>query len=61
MAVGLEVQPLAGRVGGDEDADRVNLGIGVEGPLDLLPLGLGRRPSLFYTSSAALSMAASFS
>ena len=42
-AVGLEVQALAGGVGGDQDADRVLLRVGVEGPLDLLPLGLRRR------------------
>ena len=37
-AVGLEVQPLAGGVGGDEDAQRVARGVGVEAALDLLAL-----------------------
>jgi hypothetical protein len=35
-AVGLEVDALAGGVGGDQDAHRVLVGIGVEGVLDLL-------------------------
>ena len=35
-AVGLQVQAFAGRVGGDQDADRVLARVGVEGPLDLL-------------------------
>ena len=40
VAMRLEVQALAGRVGGDQDADGVELRVGVEGPLDLLALGL---------------------
>ena len=43
-AVGLEVQALAGGVGGDEDAHRVLPRIGGEGTLDLLALGGRRRP-----------------
>src|SRR5208337_1755727 len=39
----LEVQALAGSVGGDQDTDGVLLRVGREGPLDLLPLGLRRR------------------
>ena len=41
--MGLEVEPLAGGVGGDQDADRVLLRVGREGPLDLLALGRRRR------------------
>ena len=41
--VSLEVQALAGSVGGDQDTDRLLLRIGREGPLDLLPLGSRRR------------------
>ena len=38
-AVGLEVQPLAGGVGGDQDPDRVLLGVRRKCPLDVLTLG----------------------
>ena len=42
-AVGLEVQALAGRVGGDQDAERMLGRVGVEGELDGLPLVMRRR------------------
>ena len=40
-AVGLEVQPLAGGVGGEQDAERVLGGRGVEPALDLAAAGAG--------------------
>ena len=42
-AMGLEVESLARGVGRDEDPDGMLLRVGVEGALDLLALGLGRR------------------
>ena len=35
----MEVQPLAGRVGGEEDAQGVARGVGVEAALDLAAAG----------------------
>ena len=42
-AVGLEVQALAGRVGGDQDAEGMLARVGVEGELDGFPLVMRRR------------------
>ena len=35
-AVGLKVEPFAGRVGGDQNAHRMLAGVGIEGALDVL-------------------------
>ena len=43
-AVGLEVQPLAGRVGGQQDAQRIGGRVGIESPLDLLAAGAPGKP-----------------
>src|SRR5439155_3228489 len=44
MAMALEVEPLAGCVGRDQDADRMLPRVGGEGALDLLALSRRRRP-----------------
>ena len=43
-AVRLEVQSLAGRVGGQQDAERIGGRVGDETPLDLLAAGAAREP-----------------